>query len=176
LIYNKKQYKNRSYWTSNTQDEIARNSSPEPFISRLCLCWPSISLFNTLEVINSSPLSLSTASHLLWSPLPRGHGPEPVHETKNGCHDINPNGGSILSHRKSTSFSVIILRNIQEFERIIGNNSIDLFHDTPLHLLFVIDCPHKYGPSGCFDVTEELVAKGSNHAFLKHIEIYSRLF
>jgi hypothetical protein len=69
-----------------------------------------------------------------------------------------------------------MFRNIQKFEGIVGNHPIDLFHHTPPHPLFVVDRPQKYGASGGLDVAEKFVAKGSHHTFLKHVELYSRLF
>jgi hypothetical protein len=168
---------NSGCWTSNRRDKVTRNSSLESFISHLCFCWPSIHYSTHFEswIRLQRSLFCCTSSGLVFFTSGR-LGPEPVHETKNGCQDIDPNGSSILSCRESTSFSVIIFRNIQELERIIGNNSIDFFHDTPLHPLFVINCPQKYRASSSFDVAEEFVTKWSHHAFLKHIEVYSRLF
>lgn len=77
---------------------------------------------------------------------------------------------------QTNPFAIKTSRNLQELEGIVGNHSIDIFRDTPLHRLFVVDCPQKYRATGSTDIAEEFVAKGSHHAFLKHVKIHSIFF
>lgn len=103
-------------------------------------------------------------------------GPHSEHKSKDGCQDIDPYGHPIMRRRQTNPFSIITSRNLQEFEGIVGNHSIDIFRHTPLHPLFVVDCPQKYRASGSADIAEEFTAEGSHHAFLEHVKVHSIFF
>jgi len=96
-----------------------------------------------------------------------------VHKSEKSGQYIDPDGSPILACRKVESLSIVLSGDFQKLKWIIGDNPVDLFHDTPLHPFFVIDSPQEYRAFGSFKILEEFVAHRSNHAFLKHVEVHS---